>query len=400
MAYKADDRRGLAARMTLGTSPPLARELFALDPQCAYLNHAAVGVLPLQTRDALRKFVDEHARAGVLGVFPYEVRLPAFREAIAGFVGAHADEIAVLRNTGDGANVIAHGLTWQVGDEIVTNDNEFGANAYPWLRLQRRGINVRFIETGRERMTPDVLRKAMSSRTRLVTLSWVTFSDGYRHDLAELAQVAHAGNALIAVDVVQGLGAFPLDLAHEDLDFAYGGGAKWLMALQGVSFLYVRKSVQEQLSLSMPGWRSMSDIWDFCNYSQPPLSNASRFEGGTPNFIGALSLAESINVLTNAGPSQIAAHVLALTDYLVTGLRSQGAEISGARGAKCSSAIVTFSIPGTDCVSLGKHLQQAGFISTYRPSGIRIAPHGYNTFEEIGCVLHELQNATRILRSA
>ncbi len=373
--------------MSTVASPPLPRDEFEVCRDYAYLNHAAVGVLPRRTRDALRTFIDRHASAGVLGVFPYEARMREFREVLASFIGARAAEIALLRNTGDGANVVANGIVWEPGDEIITNDNEFGANAYPWLRLRERGVSVRFIQTRRERMTPDVLRKAMSNRTRLVTLSWVSFGDGFRHDLASLAEVAHSAKAFIAVDVIQGLGAFPLDVQRDNLDFAYGSGAKWLLALQGVSFLYVREALLDRMQLTMPGWRSVKDIWNFLNYDQSLAPDATRFEGGTPNFIGALSLAESISVLAATGTARIASHVLALTDHLTEGLRSVGAHVSSLRGERCSSGIVTFSLPGRDPVALGKELQKQAIVTTYRPSGIRVAPHGYNTLDEIGRVL-------------
>lgn len=381
-------------------SPPLPREEFEASDNYAYLNHAAVGVLPRRTRDALHIFIDQHARAGVLGVYPYEIKMPEFRGTLANFIGARAGEIAILRNTGDGANVVANGICWKRGDEIITNDNEFGANAYPWLRLRNRGVNVRLIQTQSERMTPDVLRKAISKNTRLVTLSWVSFADGYRHDLAALAEVAHAANALIAVDVIQGLGAFPLDVERDALDFVYGGGAKWLLALQGVSFLYVRGALLDRLELTMPGWRSVNDMWNFLDYSQSLAPDASRFEGGTPNYIGALSLAESVSLLASAGMHRIARHVLSLTDYLTEGLRSIGTRVASVREEGRSSGIVTFSVPGHDCVALGKQLQREAVVTTYRPSGIRVAPHGYNTFDEMRRLLATVQSESVRKRSA
>jgi selenocysteine lyase/cysteine desulfurase len=128
-------------------------------------------------------------------------------------------------------------------------------------------------------------------------------------------------------------------------------------------------------------------MWAFLEYDQPPAPNATRFEGGTPNFIGALSLAESIDVMEKAGPARIAEHVLSLTDRLVEGLRSAGAELATIRGRSESSGIVTFRLPGSDPVALGKMLQRDGIVTTYRANGIRVAPHGYNTFDEIDALI-------------
>ena len=370
----------------------LSPQLFAVTENYAYLNHAAVGVLPQPTREALHQFIEAQATGGVARVFPYEANMDVYRASIARFIGAQPGTIATLRNTGDGANVLAGGFPWQEGDELILPDNEFPANVQPWLPLRERGVEVRFVQTSRERLTPDVLRSHMTAKTKIVTVSWVSFDDGYRHDLEALAQVAHERGALLCVDAIQGLGAFPLDVQACGIDALYCGGAKWMLALQGVSFLYVQPDLLGRLRLSMPGWRSVEDIWDFADYDQPPAPNATRFEGGTPNFIGALSLHSSVQVLEQAGTERIAAHVLALTDRLVDGLRSAGAVIASRRGAAVSSGIVTFALPGADSVALGKALGREGIVTTYRCSGVRVAPHGYNTYAEIDAVINAVNS--------
>jgi selenocysteine lyase/cysteine desulfurase len=370
---------------------PLPRSAFSLEPGLVYLNHAAVGVLPNATRDALGSFVTEHARRGVLGILSVEAHLAEFRARAARFIGASADEIAYLRNTGDGANVIARGLDLSPGDEIVLCANEFGSNALPWFALREQGVVIRLIDAPRVRLTPAVLREALSPRTRVVAVSWVSFADGYRHDLAALAEVAHARGAWFCVDAIQALGAFGIDVRACGIDALYAGGAKWLMALQGVSFLYVSRELQERLTVRWRGWKDVEDIWDFLNYEQPFAPNASRYEGGTQNFIGILSLDRSMAVLAEAGLPQIAAHVLALTDRLVEGLARAGAQVDTPRGEGISSGIVTFSLPGRDPVETGRRLGAAKIVTTFRPSGVRVSPHGYNTFEEIDALLEAIE---------
>jgi selenocysteine lyase/cysteine desulfurase len=232
-----------------------------------------------------------------------------------------------------------------------------------------------------------VLRREITDRTRVVAVSWVSFADGYRHDLAALAEIAHERNALFCVDAIQGLGAFPLDVRAMNIDVLYASGAKWLLALQGVSFAYVRGELLERLLPGAPGWRSMSDIWDFLNYGQPYANDASRYEGGTPNFVGALSLERSIDAIEEAGTEAIGRHVLELTDRLCDGLHELDANIFTPRGPGISSGIVTFTMPGRDSVALGQALQREGVITTWRASGIRVAPHGYNTSDDIDRLL-------------
>lgn len=366
-------------------STPLPRDEFAVTERYVYLNHAATGVLPRSSVSAIEEFVRRHSAGGVMGTGTYEARMPEFRERIARFIGAKGGEIAVLRNTGDGANVVALGLDWREGDEVLLCDNEFPANAIPWIALRRLGVNVRVLPTQNQRLTTDVLRREISRRTRVVAVSWVTYSDGYRHDLPALAEVAHESGALLCVDAMQALGAFGIDVAASDIDVLYCGAAKWMLGLQGVSFCYVRESLIDRLELGAPGWRSMQNMWDFPHFDQPYAVDASRFEGGTPNFLGALSVASSIDLIERSGgTAAIAPHVVALTDTLCEGLHRLGASVASLRGPAISSGIVTFAVPGCDSVELGKALQErASIITTYRASGVRVAPHGYNSTEEI-----------------
>lgn len=371
---------------------PLGRDRFALAPGLVYLNHAAAGVLPIATRDALHAFIDGHAERGVLGTLATQAALPQYRARVAAFVGGGGpDEVAFLRNTGDGATILAHGLNLQPGDEVITGANEFGANAYPWLALRERGVRVTLLDAPRERMTPDALRRRMSARTKLVAVSWVSFEDGYRHDLAALSEVAHAGGALFVVDAIQALGAFPLDVRASGVDAVYAGGAKWLMALQGISFLWLRDALLDRVATALPGWRSAADEWNFLAYDQGYKSTAARFEGGTVNFIGALSLVTSMDVLDAAGTERIAPHVIAVTDRLAAGLERRGYALRTDRSRdSVKSGIVTFYRDDVDPIALGKRLGEADVCVTFRANGIRVSPHGYTTPDEIDALLDAL----------
>jgi cysteine desulfurase/selenocysteine lyase len=376
-------------------STPLPRSEFAVTRQSVYLNHAAAGVLPQCSVAAIETFVREHAEAGVLGTFPYDAAMPDYRERIARFIGAEGTEIAIVPNTGWGANILALGLDWQPGDEVLLCDNEFPANAIPWIALRRRGVAVRLLSTQSQRLTPEVLRREMSPRTRVVTVSWVSYADGYRHDLAALAEVAHQCNALLCVDAMQALGVFPIDVRTVGVDALYAGAAKWMLGLHGVGFLYVRQRLGERLRLAMPGWRSLRDMWDFHNYEQPFSNDTMRFEGGTPNLLGTLTLIAAIELFERCGQSAIADHVIGLTDRLCDGLHRLGAEVLSARGHGVSSGIVTFVLPGHDSVAVGQALQNDGIVTTYRATGVRISPHGYNTAEEVDAALATLERQSR-----
>jgi cysteine desulfurase/selenocysteine lyase len=364
-------------------STPLPRHEFAATEQYVYLNHAAVGILPRSSRSAIDELLCKHGEAGVLGTYPYDARMPEYRERIARFIGARGNEIATVPSTSSGANVVALGIDWRPGDEVLLCDNEFPANAVPWVALRKRGVSVRILSTDEERLTPDRLKRELAPHTRAVALSWVSYADGYRHDLVALSEIAHAAGALLCVDAIQGLGALRLDVREAGIDTLYAGARKWMLGLHGIGLLYVREDLIDRLTLAMPGWRSMQDMWDFHEYEQPYAPQALRFEGGTPNVVGTLSLVQSIELFERSDPSAIERHVLALTDYLCERLAQSGASVLTPRGSGISSGIVTFEMRDRDSVALGRELQKEGIVTTYRPGGIRVAPHGYNTRQEI-----------------
>jgi cysteine desulfurase / selenocysteine lyase len=379
---------------------PLPRSEFPVTQRFIYLNHASAGVLPRSSVESIEAFIRTHEEAGVLGTFPYDCRMPEYREKIGAFIGASGTQIATIPNTSWGANTIVLGLDWKHGDEVLLADNEFPANVVPWLAVRDRGATVRFLSSQRERLTPDVLRRELSPRTRAVALSWVSYGDGYRHDLAALAEVAHAAGALLCVDAMQAVGVFPIDVRAAGIDALYAGAAKWMLGLHGIGFLYVSDALAERMQLRAPGWRSVQDMWDFHNYDQGYSSEAMRFESGTPNLLGTLSIVSAIDLFERSGRSAIEAHVLELTDYLCDALGRIGAEILSLRGDAVSSGIVTFQFAGHDSVALGKVLQKEGIVATYRSGGVRLSPHGYNRVEEIDATVETLARATRVAARA
>jgi cysteine desulfurase / selenocysteine lyase len=371
-------------------STPLPRAEFAVTDQYVYLNHASAGPLPRSSVAAIEAFVREHGEAAVLGTFPYDQRMPEYRGKIGNFIGATGTEIAIVPNTSAAASTVAAGLDWADGDELLLCDNEFPANAVPWIALRGRGVNVRTLPTALERLTPELLRREISARTRLVAVSWVSYADGYRHDLKGLAAAAHDAGAFLCVDAMQALGAFPIDVKEVDVDALYAGGAKWLLSLHGAAILYLGPRLRERLRLAMPGWRSARDMWDFHNYEQPFSLEAMRFESGTPNLVGTISLVSAVDLFTRSDPMAIARHVLALTDRLSEGLAALGAAVTSLRGEGISSGIVTFSVPGCDSVALGAALEKEKISTTYRSARIRVSPHGYNTRAEIDLLLERI----------
>jgi cysteine desulfurase/selenocysteine lyase len=375
-----------AAKVTAAT-PLLARSLFPICEKWLYCNHAAVGPLTLPARNAIVAAMDSQMTMGCNGILEIESRKDEVRAETAAAIGADPDEIAFMRSTSDGALLGANGIDWRPGDEIILTDNEFGANAYPWLNLRERGVRIRLLHAPAERLTVDSLRRVATDRTRLVAVSYVTFVDGYRHDIAAIGAWCRERGVLLALDAMQGFGHLPLSVHEWNVDLCYFGVAKWLLAPQGLSVVYVRRELIERLRTSLCSWRSVRDPMRFLDYGQELDGGAARFEGGTINYPALLAFRESLRVLTDAGFGAIEAYVLMLTDRLIEGAARAGIGVLNSIAPGTRSGIVLLR-PGERSVEvLQARADSASVQVTVRDTGVRVSPHGYNTLAEMDRVI-------------
>ncbi|HKW44330.1 MAG TPA: aminotransferase class V-fold PLP-dependent enzyme [Candidatus Eremiobacteraceae bacterium] len=366
---------------------PLARSLFPISAKWTYCNHASVGPLTTRARDAMVAAMDAQMTMGCNGILEVEAQKEAVRRQTAAAIGAGADEIAFMHSTSDGALLASNGIDWRPGDEIVLTDNEFGANAYPWLNLRDRGVGVRLLHAPAERLTVDALERVVTKRTRLVAASYVSFGDGYRHDVAAIGAWARERGVLFALDAIQGFGHLPLDVGAWKVDFCYFGVAKWLLSPQALSVVYVRRDLIETLRPALCSWRSVRDPMRFLDYGQALADGAVRFEGATINYPALLAFRESLDVLTAAGLDVIEAHVLALTARLIDAATRAGIAVLSSTAPGTRSGIVLLKPRSTSVEELQARADKAAVQVTARDTGVRVSPHGYNTLAEMDRVI-------------
>ena len=182
----------------------------------------------------------------------------------AKMIGADADEIALVANTTAGISLVAEGFHWQPGDNVVTLADEFPSNVYPWFNLADREVETRRVPTDISgRLDLELLAEACDARTRMVTVSWIGFANGYRQDVARIAAIAHERGALLFLDAIQGFGAFPLDVNELGIDFLAADGHKWLLGPEGAGIAYIRREHLDRLRPIGPGWHSVVPGQDY-----------------------------------------------------------------------------------------------------------------------------------------
>jgi selenocysteine lyase/cysteine desulfurase len=367
------------------------RRLMPVVERYAYLNHSSTAPLALPVQRA----VAESARLqedGSEGSAPLKERIGKLKGRIAGLIGAEVDEVALRRNTTEGLNTVASGLDWREGDNVITDDLEFPANVYPWLNLEARyGVETRIVPARDGRVLADDLSGACDERTRVITVSFVQFFNGYRADLERLGKLCRERGIYLCVDAIQGLGPVELNVRRCRIDFLAAAAHKWLLGPMGIGFLYVRRELQDSLwpaHISHFGVAPRSDR--LLDYELRFKPTAEKFEGGLPNYAGIFGLETSMGLLDEVGLAAIRTRTLELTDHLCTELPRRGYRLLSHRGPGEKSGTVTFVSDREASEAIFARLSQAGVIVSLREGAIRVAPYFYNTEAEIERLLGAL----------
>jgi len=359
------------------------RQEFPVSKKLIYFNHAAVGPLPLCSAGKVEGFLKDNVTNGCLNYKEWMVYQDKVRGLAARLVGADKSEIAFVKNTSTGISMVAEGLDWRQGDNVIIPDTEFPANVYPWLNLKRKGVEVRMVKTDAGRFYPEAFEALIDERTRLISVSWVEFSTGFKNDLKALGDISRKRNVLLCVDAIQGLGVLDMDVKEWGIDFLAADGHKWLLAPEGIGILYVSKDVIDNLHPVFVGWNSVEDAVDYLPYHFEKLKkNTLKFEEGSPNLLGTFALGASLELLLDTGIKVIETRVINLTDQLVEGLKEHGYRILSPRGEGEKSGIIVFT-GGQRDEDLHNHLGKNKIFCALRGGGIRLSPHFYNTKEEV-----------------
>ena len=372
-----------------------------------YLNTSAEGLMPRVAVQAARQAVDAKT-------FPHRVAPSTFfevpdrlRASIASLIGGRPEEVALTTGASAGAAILAHGLPWKAGDEVITATGEFPLQYTTWSPLaEREGVRLRAVAPAGAFLAADDLIAALSPRTRLVSVSLVRFDDGSMLDTARLAAACHAQGTLLLLDVSQCCGAMPIDVASLGADFLTAAGYKWLLSPYGTGFFWCRL---EHLQTLRPGpfyWMATEGAGDFSAlaFANPkPAPRASRWD--TPEWAGAwnvhlAAMAAAVAFVERVGPATVKAHNDRLIDRMFQRLPQDivhpASPLDGARRGPygCFRAHTPERTK-----KLFDALVQARVVVSLREGNIRVSPHLYNTADDIDRLVDAVEAQQPVLRS-
>jgi cysteine desulfurase/selenocysteine lyase len=378
-----------------------------------FLDAACVSIASRPAVEAVEKFLDlamvcPHESATAQHIFMDNMRAAA-RPAVARLLNAHEDEVALVESTSHALSLVAQAIPLEAGDRVLMSDLEFMQVAIPWVQKKKDGIEIDVVPNHQGEVRIADLSHAIQPRTRVIAVSSVQWSNGFRCDLAALSQLCRDRKIWLVVDAIQQLGAVPIDVRATPVDMLACGGHKWLNAPFGCGFLYISKEALPRLRAPMAGYLSLEDPeggWG--EYFQTPtISPVEDYKfvpavrayeaGGTANYPGAVGLAAALNLIHGLGQQNIADHVYGLTDRLFAGLERIGIRTVTPRDHKNRSGIVTFTVGDAKAnVALMNRLLAKRVLTSVRYTsnvgGVRVSCHLYNTAEDIDKLLDAVKS--------
>lgn len=378
------------------------RRLFpALNDQ-AYCDVAARSPISTTVRDAVMTHLDGRV-TGRIDKAKYFDAIEDARARFAAIINAHADEIAFTKNVSDGINIVANALPWQAGDNVVICKSlEHPANIFVWQALaQRCGIVIREVASADNSIPADAVLAAIDERTRVVTLSSVSFSPGLRFPLARVGQVCRERNILFLVDAAQSIGIISTDVEAGLVDALAVSTQKGLLALYGMGFLYVRRAVAERLQ---PAYLSRMGV-DLGSAHEASSGGgdayrlapaARRFDVGNYNYVGAVAVSQAMKELQALGGADIETYVCGLARQLAEALERLDVPLIAKSDDPRMAHMVAVghgigpahdSVDDPALLALHERLKAGQVCHTIRRGVLRISLHAYNDLTDVGRVI-------------
>ncbi len=368
------------------------REEFPLTNTWSYLNHAAWGPFPTRTIEAVQEYAASWGSPpDVPGDYGANV-IQEVKEGVAELAGGKADNVAFVSSLAEGMNLLGNGLDWQAGDNVLIPRHEFPSVVYPFLNLQRKGVEVRFIEKNDEGRT-DLGRfeAAMDDKTRAVAISHIEWADGYRNDLKKLGDICRARDIELFADCTQSLGIHPINLEETGVTAAAAHGYKWLLSSFGNAVVVFNEGAVERIYPTYVGRLSVDANDEDHNWQLNLRTTAQRYQTGGQNIMSLTAMRASLTMLREATTEAMTAQTIKLTDQLAQGLESSGYQVISDRSPEHRSQIVTFSTGDRERnAALIGELEERKISVALRGGCVRVSPFFYNNEEDVETLLEAL----------
>ena len=361
--------------------------------EIAYFGSASLGPWPISTEQAVQKHISEWTdlHDSTPTVFDYWREL---KVEIGNMLNASPDEIGYALNTSYGLAIAASGIEFRRGDEVLLCDVEFPANTYPWTNLEYKGVKVKFLKSKNRCFDIETFERAITKRTKVLTVSFVQFFNGFKNDIEKLGKICKQHNIFYVVDAIQGCGNIPIDVKKCHIDLLATGAQKWMLSPVGSGFFYLNKKAKLDLRPVFAGWFGIDwgGNWlDLLRHDLKPDKTIDRFNLSAMPYLQIYGMHSSIKLINSIGVDNIYQHNLALIDRLIEFVDNHPAYWQAFEQLPEHRSCI-FSFGCDDPNNLAKYLSARGVKTTCREGLVRVAVHFFNTPNHIDMLIDGLKN--------
>ncbi len=371
-----------------------ARSNFTFEEGLIFLDHAGHSPLSNPTRAAYEKYFNSWQKTAHRHDSESFKMFEDLRVKLASMINSEPKHIGLAPHTSYGLNIVAAGLKWSKGDNVVISEKEFPSNVYPWTRLRSLGVDINFARSRNGFIDEDAIIDLANERTRVISVSWVQFNNGYRVNLEKLGRFCSENGIIFCVDGIQGMGAVPIDILSAKVDLFSVGCQKWMFGPCGTGFYYLSERAEAAIDPPLQGWLSVdwhAEFSDLMRYDLVPKVGPSKYELGTNAFQDLWALNASVDLLLSFDRDAIWEHICYLNDALISFVSSNTkySLISSTEQPRRSGII---SFKSENSKGLYDYLISKGFALSLREGAIRVSPHFYNSIEEINLLIDSLSD--------
>jgi len=378
------------AKKTTDAAPDWAelREKFPLLGNCAYLDLGRKAAMPVCAQEAANAWFEDTYETGGAAAFSMAA-VEETRVAVAETFGAPVEQVALIKNTSEGINIVGAGFPWVPGDNVVITEHEHENNTFPWRHLADRGVEIRFAEPDADGCVRlPAYERVVDDRTRIVAVAWVAYGNGYRADIPALSQFCRSRDIKLIVDAIQAVGILADRVDSLGADVVVAGGHKAQFSLTGAGFMYL---TTEMIKLLRPPYAAKFSFTSTDRHQQAPRlqNNARRFEYGNPNFMGLAVQKRSANFIADIGLVHIEERVKQLTTYLIDQAEARQIKILTPRDWQERAGIVAIAVQ-SDADAAEAKLKDLGVRVAAKDGHLRAGLHFYNTEVDVDRLLDGL----------
>lgn len=360
------------------------KEQFYKDNQRLHLNNAGLAPICRAARDRILYWGNRFYEEGFYTDADYVEDVLHSRQSLSRLIGCDQSEIAFFQSTASAISQLCFHFPLKTGDEVLTWDQEYASNLYPWQEAcKRAGAELVLVESGDRLTTPvEKIIKHITDKTKLIAISWLQFQTGARTDIKALSKITREKNIFLFVDIMQGLGIHEFNMKEWGIDAVAGGSHKWLVSPVGVGYLALDMKYMNLIRPHNVGAYTFGTCDDPADLFCMPKKDALKFEAGSKQVLEITALGASVDLILKTGVKTIEAEVLRLSTKLSDGLRALGFDVH-----HNGSAHVNF-VPHPDSAD---KLRAIPCNFAVRGPGLRLSPHAFNTDEQIERVLLALK---------